>query len=452
MKRMALFISVFLGIHTCFLCADAAIHRSKQKIDRISAASEVPKAGRIADIIVDTRSDGARIILIGDGTISQYRATTILGKSAVALEVEGVRPEIVRKVRITNTAIVKKIDVVPAERGMRMVCTLSEKLGAPPTYAVVSDKLKLQLYVGKIAERILAEQAVRVASKQPDQPVREPKSDTLPLQQQTAVKDRLKFMSNMPFETPIVFTVSADVRNAGPEVMDKEVANQFAALNMPEGVYKEAAREEECGFVDNVPDPLEKWNRWMFKFNDKFYFWVFKPAAKGYNAVVPEGGRTAMKNFFYNVTMPIRFINDILQGKPQNAGKELGAFVINSTLGLGGLFEVARKDDPELDTPAEDFGQTLAVYGIGHGAYIVWPIIGPSSVRDTVGLVGDSLIHPASRLIPSTPGSIGAHSYEYFNEGSLRIGNYEDILKASLDPYTAIKDAYIQHRNHESGR
>ena len=452
MKRMALFLAVFLGIHTCFLCADAAIQHSKQKNDRILAVSEIPNAGRIADILVDTRLDGARIVLIGDGTITRYRATTIPGESAVAVEVEGVRPDIDRKIRLSNTSVVKKIDIVPAKNGIRMVCTLSEKLGASPTYAVVTDKLKLQLFVGKIAERIHTERAVAVASKPISPTAEKPKSDPLLLPQKTAVNDRLKFMSNMPFETPIVFTVTADVRNAGPVEMDKAVANRFAALNIDEGVYKEAAGEKEYEYKNGIPDPLEKWNRWMFKFNDKFYFWVFKPAAKGYNTVVPEGGRSAIKNFFYNVTMPIRFVNNILQGKPQNAGKELGAFIINSTLGLGGLFEVARKDDPELDTPSEDFGQTLAVYGIGHGAYIVWPIIGPSSVRDTVGLVGDSLLHPASRLVPSTGGSVGAHSYEYFNDGSLKVGNYEDLLEASLDPYIAMKDAYFQHRAHESGR
>jgi len=193
-----------------------------------------------------------------------------------------------------------------------------------------------------------------------------------------------------------------------------------------------------------VSDPLEFWNRAMFHFNDKLYFWILKPLARGYRAVIPKPARVCVKNFFHNLTTPIRMVNCLLQGKVGAAGGELGRFIVNSTVGVLGFGNPARHF-PKLNPREEDLGQTLGTYGIGNGPYIVWPILGPSTLRDSIGLAGDWFLNPVSYVEP-TEASLEIKGYEIVNNTSLRIGEYESIKKASLEPYVAIRDGYIQYR------
>ena len=193
-----------------------------------------------------------------------------------------------------------------------------------------------------------------------------------------------------------------------------------------------------------LADPLEPLNQVLFVVNDKVYFWVMKPVARGYRAVVPEGIRLSVRNFFANITMPIRVVNNLLQGKIRNSGVELLRFGINTTAGIGGLFDPA-KNDFHLDPRDEDLGQTFGKYGLGHGLYIVLPILGPSSLRDAAGLAGDSFLDPVNH-VGDTEVLIGAKALKAENEVSLRIGEYEDLTKSALDPYVAVRDAYSQYR------
>ena len=147
--------------------------------------------------------------------------------------------------------------------------------------------------------------------------------------------------------------------------------------------------------IETVADPIAGFNRAMFTFNDKLYFWVLKPTAIGYRYVVPTPVRVGLKNFFYNLLMPVRLINCLLQGKPKAAGMELGRFAINSTVGILGFFDPCGQY-PEMNPPAEDFGQTLGYYSVGNGVYIVWPFFGPSTLRDSVGSIGDWAMNPVS--------------------------------------------------------
>jgi len=194
-----------------------------------------------------------------------------------------------------------------------------------------------------------------------------------------------------------------------------------------------------------LADPLEPLNQVLFVVNDKVYFWVMKPVARGYRAVVPEGIRLSVRNFFANITMPIRVVNNLLQGKIRNSGVELLRFGINTTAGIGGLFDPA-KNDFHLDPRDEDLGQTFGKYGLGHGLYIVLPILGPSSLRDAAGLAGDSFLDPVNH-VGDTEVLIGAKALKAENEVSLRIGEYEDLTKSALDPYVAVRDAYSQYRS-----
>lgn len=202
---------------------------------------------------------------------------------------------------------------------------------------------------------------------------------------------------------------------------------------------------------DFISDPLEPLNRIFFHFNDKLYFWLLKPLATGYKAVVPQPVRVGVRQFFYNLAFPIRFFNCLLQAKFEGAGIELLRFIVNTTVGAAGFVDVV-KDSPtlrEYKKYEEDLGQTLGSYGLGHGFYINWPILGPSSVRDTFGLLGDVFLDPVNYMVPRTKYNLSVRSYNGINKTSLAIGEYEDLKKAALDPYVSLRDAYYQYRKNQ---
>ena len=216
---------------------------------------------------------------------------------------------------------------------------------------------------------------------------------------------------------------------------------------------KAAIKEEGNGSGENdyedaenyqIADPFYYWNTAMYHFNDKFYFWLMKPVARGYSAVAPEPVRIAVSNFFHNLMTPVRFAGNLLQLKLKNAGYELVRFVTNSTQGLGGFMDVA-KSHYGISTHDEDIGQALGSYGIGHGVYFVWPFFGPSSLRDTVGLVGDTFLNPLTYVNPSEAAA-GLKAYDRVNETTFHIGDYESMKKAAIDPYVSMRNGYLQHR------
>ena len=206
--------------------------------------------------------------------------------------------------------------------------------------------------------------------------------------------------------------------------------------------------------LQTVADPIAGFNRAMFVFNDKLYFWVLKPVASGYRFVVPTPVRVSIKNVFFNLLMPVRLVNCLLQGKGKAAEGEFGRFVVNSVIGVGGVFNPA-KNYPELNPPTEDLGQTLGRYAVGNGFYIVWPVFGPSTLRDTVGSIGDWALNPISFMqlvnvdagaLTSSATNVSVFVVRTVNSTSFRIGDYEDLKSAALDPYEAFRDAYIQNR------
>ncbi len=201
---------------------------------------------------------------------------------------------------------------------------------------------------------------------------------------------------------------------------------------------------EDEAIYTSVADPFEGLNRVMFTFNDKFYFWVLKPVVTGYKKVMPSAGRIGVKNFFHNITTPIRFASCLLQLKVNAAAGELGSFLVNTTIGVLGFGNPA-KADPELNPPPEDLGQTLGAYKIGNGFYIVWPFLGASTLRDSVGMFGESYANPISYVEPLEL-YVAVQGFKTVNTTSFRIGDYETLKDAALDPYTALRDAYIQNR------
>jgi phospholipid-binding lipoprotein MlaA len=183
----------------------------------------------------------------------------------------------------------------------------------------------------------------------------------------------------------------------------------------------------------------------MFWLNDKLYFYLFKPIARGYR-VVPEPARKSVSNFFSNLGTPVRFANALLQFKLADAGSELGRLVINSTLGIGGLFDPA-KAWFDLDRKDEDLGQTFGRYGVGSGFYIVWPVLGPSNARDTVGMVGDFFMDPLHYVEMKPAERLGLTGLEKETDLSLDKDTYESVKQEALDPYLYVRNAYEQYRD-----
>jgi len=244
--------------------------------------------------------------------------------------------------------------------------------------------------------------------------------------------------SSSPVSGPPV-QVSTDIpETAQPPQPETTAAGETS------GTEAETEFTEDEGNAITIADPIYPWNKAMYHFNDKLYFWVLKPVAKGYSSVMPEDIRIATRNFFSNLTTPVRFVGCLLQLRIKDAGNELVRFVYNSTAGVLGLADAA-KADFNIVRRNEDVGQALGSYGIGHGFYIVWPFIGPSSLRDTVGWAGDYFLDPVSYVNP-VEASLGIRTYDEVNETSLRIGDYEDLKEAAIDPYVSIRNAYIQYR------
>ncbi len=196
-----------------------------------------------------------------------------------------------------------------------------------------------------------------------------------------------------------------------------------------------------------IHDPLENSNRTVFAFNNAVDKAVIHPVVKGYKKIVPEPARTGVDNVLRNLKSPVTFANQALQGDVKGAGTVLLRTVINTFVGLGGLFDVAGAEG--LKYQPEDFGQTLATWGVGHGPYIVVPVIGPSSLRDYAGYAVDSYADPLRWYLFNTDheeiyyGKIGA---DYLSLRASLIDVLEDLEKSSIDYYAATRSAYYQRR------
>jgi phospholipid-binding lipoprotein MlaA len=211
--------------------------------------------------------------------------------------------------------------------------------------------------------------------------------------------------------------------------------------------------DEDVDYVDIsmdatfVKDSFPSYNRAIFTFNDKLYYYFFRPISKGYKTVVPEVARIGVRNFFTNVRMPGRFFNCLFQGKFKGAGTELTRLLINSTIGGAGFTDPAKKYF-HLELQDEDFGQTLGHYNTGAGSHLELPFFGPSNVRDAFGLIIDTALDPVTLLMFISPyASPAARAYIAINDISIDKGDtYEGLVEQAIDPYIAVQDAYSQNR------
>ena len=195
-------------------------------------------------------------------------------------------------------------------------------------------------------------------------------------------------------------------------------------------------------------DPLEKTNRSIYSFNRAIDKAAVKPATKVYRAVVLKAAQRGVTNFFNNVDEPFSFINSLLQGKVDQAMRTFGRFAINTTLGVGGLADHAT--DMGLPEEPEDFGQTLAVWGVKSGPYLMLPFFGPSTVRDAVGFgverVGDPFRVGLGELNLSTTESLGVSGLELADTRSYVMDTADPLLEGSADEYATVRSAFLQYR------
>lgn len=197
--------------------------------------------------------------------------------------------------------------------------------------------------------------------------------------------------------------------------------------------------------ADNNNDPLEDVNRAVFEVNRTIDETLLKPVAIIYRGVVPEWGRDRISNALNNLGEPVTALNDLLQGEFGRAGVSLGRFVLNSTVGFLGMFDVAA-EGAGLDRHTEDFGQTLGVWGLGEGPYLMLPLFGPSNPRDTIGLVADIFTDPFYYLFPTA----AKNARTFISIPSRRADHIEDleaVQKTSVDFYAALRNLYRQKRD-----
>lgn len=198
------------------------------------------------------------------------------------------------------------------------------------------------------------------------------------------------------------------------------------------------------GYDSNKPaDPWEGFNRGVFAFNDTVDGAVLKPLAKGYKAVTPDVVETGVSNVFSNLGEVGNIVNGVLQFKLGQASNDTGRFLVNSTFGLAGLFDVAKHMGLEKSS-GEDFGQTLAAWGVNSGPYVVLPFLGPTTLRDGVGLPVDSYLNPISH-VDHVPTRNTAYGTELLDT---RVSLLAAESAISGDRYSFIRDAYLQRREY----
>jgi len=236
-------------------------------------------------------------------------------------------------------------------------------------------------------------------------------------------------------------------------VSEQIVVNQVSAQTSPE-VAVEAPFvdpfETSTGdqMTEESRDPWESFNSSMFDFNYKVDRYVMKPVAKGYNFFIPPDVQGSLGNAFSNMAFAPRFLNNIFQGKFSGAGIETQRFLINTIMGVGGFFDVA-KYVFDIEAPAvEDVGQSLAVRGVGSGPYLVLPFLPPTTVRDFAGFIGDTFLNPLNYVIPFFP-NLGANVGQRINERSINLETFEGIEDSTVDLYGAVRSAYFDRRQRQ---
>ena len=235
------------------------------------------------------------------------------------------------------------------------------------------------------------------------------------------------------------------VASLGP-LMVAQTAAPAPRLAQARGSLSVVPKDDEAELEEY--DPWEPFNEKMFSFNYNLDKWVLKPIATGYNFVMPDRIQQMIDSGFDNLLVVPRVVNNMLQWRPAGAGIELSRFLINSTLGIGGLFDIAKQEFGLQKTRA-DFGQTLGIWGLGPGPFLILPLLPPLTVRDGIGNAVDSAMDPLSYVLPFIWTRLGMRIGHMINDRSLNLDLYQGFEETTVDLYSAVRNGYLQRReNH----
>jgi len=251
---------------------------------------------------------------------------------------------------------------------------------------------------------------------------------------------------NMLAPPPAVVAVSEKPSDTSPSpaAADPDI-DVAAAVAAPKSEEVTPPPPDTADVVKEDYDPWENFNEKMFDFNRKVDKYVVKPAAKAYDFVMPQPWQIMIDHSLDNLRFPARFINNLLQRKWAGAGREVARFLINSTAGIGGLFDPAG-EYWGIPPSKADFGQTLGKWGVGPGPYLVLPLLPPLTVRDGLGLGFDSAANPLGYYAPFVWDGLGLKAGDTVNDRALNIDTYQGFEESVLDMYSAVRDAYLRRR------
>jgi len=213
--------------------------------------------------------------------------------------------------------------------------------------------------------------------------------------------------------------------------------------------YYEDMEDPFAGSEEDIPvltDPLEGYNRWMFGINETVYDAVLEPVARGYRDTVHEQLRVGIKNIFSNAMAPVKFVSSLLQLEFKKSGQVLARTLINTTLGIGGIADVAG-EEYGIEDVNEDFDQALGYYGIPTGPYVVLPFFGPSTARNIIGRTADALMSPGAVIGASVGTNIIVNAEDNVNAASFIVDDKKQLEDSALDEYESVRDFYHQYRH-----
>lgn len=247
----------------------------------------------------------------------------------------------------------------------------------------------------------------------------------------------------------ILLNASTSNLEAGSGKVLKPIKSRGHSSNAGPNAKRQSKATADDPYADEVAnksnDACDGLNRKTFKFNHQFYRFVARPIAKVTTFAIPAPVLNSLGQAFDNLESPVRIVSSLLQGKGKRAAQETGKLVMNSTLGVGGLFKPSDRVPSLKDIPAEDLGQTFGKWGIPQGPYLVLPVLGPSSARDAVGKVGDTLLHPA-QWVPISGVKTAITATQAAVENPDRLDTYDATTKDALDPYIGMREAYLEYR------
>ncbi|CAA6826737.1 MAG: putative periplasmic protein (vacJ homolog) [uncultured Sulfurovum sp.] len=238
------------------------------------------------------------------------------------------------------------------------------------------------------------------------------------------------------------------------EKSDQNITTLSSTDEMSINEFSDEFSDEFSTETKELFDPLYDYNVWMTDANDQLFIHLLNPLSEAYAYILPHAIRLGLSNAIHNLKYPIRLSNNLLQGKIKNASDETGRFIINSTVGLLGVIDVAGKYK-NLHAHNEDFGQTLGYYGVGSGFHIVLPFVGPSNARDVLGLIIDGYTSPLIydknlkqfRIPKNLQDSTLLYALENINKNALNLGAYESLKKDAIELYPFLRDIYEQKRS-----